>query len=72
MKGHDNAFDKYAAEYDEWFDVHPWVYQSEVQALKTVLPQRGRGIEIGAGTGRFSVPLGISIGVEPSSLPDNL
>ncbi|MDQ7786542.1 MAG: class I SAM-dependent methyltransferase [Thermodesulfovibrionales bacterium] len=61
-----NVFDKYAEEYDEWFDVHPWVYRSEVQAVKIVLPQAGKGIEIGTGTGRFSVLFGITIGVEPS------
>jgi ubiquinone/menaquinone biosynthesis C-methylase UbiE len=62
-----NVFDTYAAEYDKWFDAHPWVYQSEMQAIKMVLPQSGRGVEIGTGTGRFSAPFGISIGVEPST-----
>jgi len=61
-----NVFEKYADEYDEWFDVHPWVYQSEVQAVKMLLPQSGKGVEIGAGTGRFSIPFGITVGVEPS------
>lgn len=66
MINQNNVFEKYAGEYDEWFDVHPWVYQSEVQAVKMVLPQGGKGVEIGAGTGRFSVPFGITVGVEPS------
>jgi ubiquinone/menaquinone biosynthesis C-methylase UbiE len=66
MMNRNNVFEKYAEEYDEWFDVHPWVYQSEVQAVKMVLPQGGKGVEIGAGTGRFSVPFGITVGVEPS------
>jgi ubiquinone/menaquinone biosynthesis C-methylase UbiE len=66
MTNRSNVFDTYANEYDAWFDAHPWVYQSEVQAIKMVLPQSGRGVEIGTGTGRFSVPFGISIGVEPS------
>ena len=61
-----NVFEKYAEEYDEWFDVYPWVHQSEVRAVKMLLPQSGKGIEIGTGTGRFSVPFGITIGVEPS------
>jgi SAM-dependent methyltransferase len=61
-----DIFDKYSDEYDEWFDTHTWVYQSEVLAVKRVLPQSGKGIEIGTGTGRFSIPLGITIGVEPS------
>ena len=61
-----NVFDTYAEEYDNWFDTHLWVYQSEVQAVKMLLPQTGKGVEIGAGTGRFAVPFDITIGVEPS------
>jgi SAM-dependent methyltransferase len=59
-------FDEYSEEYDAWFDVNPWVYQSEVQAVKMALPLNGKGVEIGVGTGRFSVPFGITIGIEPS------
>jgi len=66
MMNQNNVFEKYAEEYDKWFDVHPWVYQSEVQAVKMLLPQSGKGVEIGTGTGRFSIPFGITIGVEPS------
>ena len=61
-----DVFDQCAKEYDEWFDVHPWVYQSELQAVRMLLPQNGKGIEIGVGTGRFSFPFGITTGVEPS------
>jgi len=66
MMNQNNVFEKYAEEYDEWFNVHMWVYQSEVEAVKMVLPQSGKGVEIGAGTGRFSVPFGLTVGVEPS------
>jgi ubiquinone/menaquinone biosynthesis C-methylase UbiE len=66
MMKKNNVFEKYAEEYDEWFDVHPWVYRSEVQAVKMALPQGGEGVEIGTGTGRFSIPFDIRIGVEPS------
>ncbi len=62
-----NIFDTYAGEYDNWFDTHPWVYQSEVRAVKMLLPPAGKGVEIGVGTGRFAVPFGITIGVEPSA-----
>jgi SAM-dependent methyltransferase len=61
-----NVFEKYAEEYDAWFEANPWVYQSEIQAVSKALPQKGIGVEIGVGTGRFSVPFGITIGVEPS------
>lgn len=59
-------FDKYYDEYDKWFDFHPWVYRSELEAVRKFLPQNGKGVEIGAGTGRFSIPFGITVGVEPS------
>jgi SAM-dependent methyltransferase len=61
-----DIFDRYSGEYDKWFDTHLLAYQSELQAVKMLLPQDGKGIEIGVGTGRFSVPFGITIGVEPS------
>jgi ubiquinone/menaquinone biosynthesis C-methylase UbiE len=66
MMNRDNVFENYAEEYDEWFNVHPSVYQAELRAIKMLLPQSGKGVEIGVGTGRFAVPLGITIGVEPS------
>jgi SAM-dependent methyltransferase len=60
------AFDLHADEYDRWFDENELVYQAEVNALQRLIPQTGFGVEVGVGTGRFSVPLGIRIGVEPS------
>jgi ubiquinone/menaquinone biosynthesis C-methylase UbiE len=67
-----NTFDKYAEEYDTWFDTNLWVYQSELQAVKMLLPQSSQGIEIGVGTGRFSIPFDIKIGVEPSEAMANI
>jgi ubiquinone/menaquinone biosynthesis C-methylase UbiE len=66
MMKQNNVFEKYAAEYDGWFDLHTWAYYSEIKALELLLPKKGKGIEIGVGTGRFSTPFGIKIGVEPS------
>lgn len=60
------AFDDYALEYDRWFENHEIEYEQELKAIRELLPKEGRGLEIGAGTGRFSQPLGISLGVEPS------
>ncbi len=62
------AFDDHVEEYEEWYDHYPWVFQSEVEALREVLPQGDKltGIEVGLGTGRFSQALGIKEGVEPS------
>ena len=61
-----NVFEKFALEYDEWFETHTWVYQSEVEAVRKFIPETGKGIEIGVGTGRFSIPFGIKVGVEPA------
>jgi len=59
-------FDKYPSRYERWFDRNKYVYQSELNAVRELLPEQGRGVEIGVGSGRFAAPLGISCGVEPS------
>lgn len=61
-----SVFDSNAAEYDAWFNENYFAYQSEVEAIRRFIPKHGLGIEVGTGTGRFSVPFNISIGVEPS------
>lgn len=60
------AFDNFAHEYDKWFEDHKVEYALELKAIRVFLHKEGDGIEIGAGTGRFTQPLGISLGVEPS------
>jgi ubiquinone/menaquinone biosynthesis C-methylase UbiE len=65
----DTVFDTNVAEYDAWYEQYPAVYQSELTAIREQLqklPENIKGIEIGLGTGRFAVPLGIKEGVEPS------
>jgi len=59
-------FDDHATEYDSWFETNRDLYLAELEAVRSVIPASGRGMEIGVGTGRFAVPLGIPIGVEPS------
>ncbi len=59
-------FEKYAQEYDEWFEVNRFAYESEVRALKMFIPKNSKGLEVGVGTGRFAVPFGIRVGVEPA------
>ncbi|MDP1744672.1 MAG: class I SAM-dependent methyltransferase [Bacteroidota bacterium] len=61
-----NIFNEYTDEYDLWFDKHHNTYQSEVLALKKLIPEGKKGIEIGVGTGRFSKPFSIAVGLEPS------
>lgn len=60
------AFEKHADEYDRWFDENEQIYQAEVHALQRLIPQTGLGVEVGVGTGRFSTPFGIRMGIEPS------
>ena len=61
-----SAFDENVSAYDAWFDANRQLYQAELEALRGFIPPQGRGVEIGVGTGRFAVPLGITVGVEPS------
>jgi SAM-dependent methyltransferase len=61
-----SAFDGQATEYDTWFDKHNDLYRAELEAVRSLVPIAGKGVEIGVGTGRFALPLGISLGVEPA------
>jgi ubiquinone/menaquinone biosynthesis C-methylase UbiE len=61
-----HVFEKYYQHYDRWFIRNKYVYRSEVEALKKLIPRKGLGIEIGIGTGRFSTPFSIEIGLDPS------
>ncbi|MEO1923037.1 MAG: methyltransferase domain-containing protein [Nautiliaceae bacterium] len=60
-----NLFDMYYEDYEEWFEKHPKIYEEELKTIKALLP-KGRGIEVGVGSGRFASPLGIKFGIEPS------
>jgi len=62
-----NVFETEVERYERWFENHPGAYQSEVAAVRAALPSTGRGLEIGTGTGRFSLPFGIIDGVEPAT-----
>jgi len=59
------AFDTQVDRYEGWFEKNHIAYESQLNAVRSVLP-RGRGVEVGVGTGRFAGPLGIRLGVEPS------
>lgn len=62
-----NLFNKYYKEYDAWYGRNRFAYLSEVEAIKKVLPKKGKGLEIGVGTGRFASRLGIRYGIDPSA-----
>ncbi len=59
-------FEENVGRYEAWFDRYPWAYESELEAVKALLPARGKGLEVGVGTGRFAGPLGVGAGIEPS------
>ena len=59
-------FEEHGRRYEQWFETHRFAYQSEVEAVRALLPAEGHGIEIGVGSGRFAEPLGISVGIDPS------
>ncbi|MGB2601724.1 MAG: class I SAM-dependent methyltransferase [Candidatus Omnitrophota bacterium] len=61
-----DIFDRYSAKYDAWYDRNKFAYLSELEAVKRFLPKKGKGLEIGVGTGRFAAPLGIEYGIDPS------
>jgi len=61
-----NVFNNYYKQYDEWYDKNIFTYLSELEAIKKVLPEKGKGLEIGVGTGRFASALGIKYGIDPS------
>jgi len=59
-------FDEYYREYDLWYERNKLAYLSELEAVKIALPEEGRGLEVGVGTGRFASRLGIPYGIDPS------
>ena len=62
----ESIFDRYHKRYDTWYERNKFVYLSELEAIKKVLPKKGKGLEIGVGTARFAAPLGIKYGIDPS------
>ncbi len=62
----EEVFNRYFRKYDEWYEKNRSVYLSEIEALKLFVNGKGKGLDIGTGTGRFAIPLGVKFGVEPS------
>jgi ubiquinone/menaquinone biosynthesis C-methylase UbiE len=60
------VFDERAEEYDLWFDENRLILQTEISALRPFVPETGTGLEIGVGTGRFAVALGVEVGIDPA------
>jgi ubiquinone/menaquinone biosynthesis C-methylase UbiE len=60
------VFEDHAGDYDQWFEKHGDIYTAQVRMFHNALPDYGRGLEIGIGSGRFALPLGIRFGIDPS------
>lgn len=60
-------FEKHTIKYNRWFEENKYTYQSEINAIKDIMPQFNNAVEIGIGSGKFALPLGIKLGVEPSA-----
>lgn len=62
------AFEQNADRYDEWYDEHQAIFESELRAIREQLrklPSDIEGIEVGLGSGRFADELNIKEGIEP-------
>lgn len=63
-----DAFEKYSDAYDDWFEKNSKAYAAELKAVRQLLPLGvAKGLEVGIGSGKFALPLGIKVGVEPST-----
>jgi len=60
------SFENNVDKYEAWFDRNRAAYESELEALRALLPKSGEGLEVGVGTGRFAAPLGVRVGIDPA------
>jgi hypothetical protein len=62
-----NPFEALADAYDAWFDVHPALYESELQALRAVLRERtGAGFRVARIVQTLTDPSGVDRVEAPS------
>ena len=67
MTPRSEPFEKHADRYDAWFEEYEYAYESELNALRELMPPEPDGVSVGVGTGRFAAPLGIRVGIDPST-----
>lgn len=60
-----DVFDRLWDRYDAWYKRHRVLAENELRAVQA-LGLRGRGLEVGVGTGWFASRLGAGYGVDPS------
>ncbi len=61
MQENEDAFSVYANEYDAWFDKHTTFYKKEIACVKKLIGSALGGLDIGAGSGRFSLKPAITV-----------
>jgi len=66
LKMKDNLFDIFPVEYEIWFKENELIFQSELPALKQVIPVGKEGVAVGIGSGIFAEKLDIKFDLEPS------
>lgn len=62
----EGPFDGHTTRYEDWFERNAHAYESELRAIKRMMPGEGNGLEVGVGTGRFAGPLSVGTGLDPS------
>ncbi|HBG41771.1 MAG TPA: SAM-dependent methyltransferase [Porphyromonadaceae bacterium] len=53
--------------YEKWFIDNNYIFDSEVEVIRSLITPYRKGIEIGIGTGLFASRFGILNGIEPSN-----
>ncbi len=61
-----SIFDRYADDYDQWFETNKEVYTAQTGYLRWYITGTDNDLEIGVGSGRFASRLGIRHGLDPS------
>ena len=59
-------FEEHYNSYEEWFKKNSLIFEDELNVAKELIGSEVNGLEVGIGSGQFAIPLGISIGIEPS------
>ncbi len=65
------AFEEIVQAYDEWYEQNKDIYLAELKCLLDTMggEKKGPCLEVGVGTGRFSYPLDINVGLDAAFSP---
>ena len=61
------AFELHTDRYELWFERNTAAFESELNAVRMFWPSKADGLDIGAGAGHFTAPLGVPFAIEPSA-----